>query len=676
MKKLTNRKKLKKLIALVGIVFVSTVTLSFSLIGQKTDAADLSKFDPTNIISDAVFTNNKSMTVSQIQSFLDIKNSKCLKDYSSLALIDANKNGQVEDWTNEEQYGGSTGKKTMKAAELIKAASDIYGINPQVLLVTLEKEQGLITRQDCPDWRYNTAFGFGCPDTAPCDKSAYGFTRQVDNAAYHFKNYMTGKDALGNPVYATYTTGKQPVPYHPGPCKTYNQNGTCKTWQGKYGNKRDNSYCGRPTVDIKNLATASLYTYTPYQPNKAALSAGYGASSNECAAYGNRNFFLFFTDWFGSTTTPIKGSIEKLYNKEDGINKLGEPKAKEKTDGNGFWWQEFEKGFIAGQASTGYFIIKGSIGKYYGANNGPKLLGKPLNTEVKDQNGIWSQKFIKGSVQGIGSGNYVSVLDGIDKYYRSGNNITRFGLPRGERKNLGGSTWEQEFEGGYVVGSSKTSYWESSGAVREHWLSVGGHNGRLRLPTGPIRDLGSNNIYQTYEGGAIIGSSHSNLQSLQGSIGSTYIQNFDSYYAHLGIPISGEKKIGKIWQQEFQRGYIVGANGKYFESYGEIRDRWIQMNGHSGAFGLPIDSYASGSRNMLWQRFKGGYIVKSPDSNNAWESKGSIRKVWGSNGYQSGKFGFPTGPEIKNRDGSWHQEYEHGVIRTLNGKDAGSHIRK
>ena len=52
---------------------------------------------------------------------------------------------------------------------------------------------------------------------------------------------------------------------------------------------------------IQNQATANLYYYTPYQPNAAALRAGYGEGDG-CSAYGNRNFYQYFTDWFGSTS--------------------------------------------------------------------------------------------------------------------------------------------------------------------------------------------------------------------------------------------------------------------------------------------------------------------------------------------------------------------------------------
>ncbi|MBQ3320879.1 S-layer homology domain-containing protein, partial [Candidatus Saccharibacteria bacterium] len=61
------------------------------------------------------------------------------------------------------------------------------------------------------------------------------------------------------------------------------------------------SSCGGSTVYIENLATSSLYRYTPYQPNASSLAAGYG-TGNSCSAYGNRNFYLYFNDWFGDST--------------------------------------------------------------------------------------------------------------------------------------------------------------------------------------------------------------------------------------------------------------------------------------------------------------------------------------------------------------------------------------
>ena len=248
------------IITLVGIV-------SGLLVAQKVaSAADARQFQAGRIIDDAVFTNYNSMNAAQIQQFLNNKNSVCLKNFRGQSLVDDNGDGVVADTTTE-TYGRHG---TMTAAQLINAAAKIYRINPQVILVTLQKEQSLITGSDCSNM--NTALGYGCPDSTPgqCAASAKGFTRQIDYGAYHFRGYFN--DSL---TYVPFGTGNHRIQYNP------------------------SSSCGSSVVNIQNRATASLYSYTPYQPNQAALNAGYGSAS--CGAYGNRNFFLFFSDWFGST---------------------------------------------------------------------------------------------------------------------------------------------------------------------------------------------------------------------------------------------------------------------------------------------------------------------------------------------------------------------------------------
>jgi hypothetical protein len=118
--------------------------------------------------------------------------------------------------------------------------------------------------------------GFGCADSMNGACSAYypGLFRQVYFAAKQFKRYAANPGNYGHVPGIVNN-----VLFHP------------------------NSACGSAPVRIENKATAGLYNYTPYQPNGPALAAGYAASSNGCSSYGNRNFWLYFTDWFGSTQT-------------------------------------------------------------------------------------------------------------------------------------------------------------------------------------------------------------------------------------------------------------------------------------------------------------------------------------------------------------------------------------
>lgn len=237
---------------------------------EHVPTADLTKFQPGNIISDAAFFNSSTMTEAQIQAFLEARVPNCQSGYTCL-----------KDWydtsrttTADAMCGAYSGGVRERASRIIYKVAQACGINPQVILATLEKEQGLVRHTWPSEWRYTIAMGQGCPDTAACDTRYYGFFNQVYGAAWQFKRYA---NPAGTSQYFTW--------YAPG-----------KTWNVRYN---PNESCGSSPVYIQNQATANLYYYTPYQPNAAALRAGYGTGDG-CSAYGNRNFYNFFTDWFGS----------------------------------------------------------------------------------------------------------------------------------------------------------------------------------------------------------------------------------------------------------------------------------------------------------------------------------------------------------------------------------------
>ncbi len=245
----------------------------------------LAGFDPGNLISDAVFTNKSTMTEAQIQSFFNGKVTTCrggtdekgrpivcLKDFKITSV-----NRPADSYCQ-----GYTGAANETAARIIYKVAQSCGINPQVLIVMLQKEQGLITNTWPSAWRYDMALGQGCPDDAPCDPAFVGFFHQIYGAARQMQIYMEGR-------YFTW--------FAPG-----------KTWNIRYS---PNVACGSSPVYIANKATSAMYYYTPYQPNAAALAAGHGEAP--CGAYGNRNFYNYFTDWFGSTRAEDPfGNIELI----------------------------------------------------------------------------------------------------------------------------------------------------------------------------------------------------------------------------------------------------------------------------------------------------------------------------------------------------------------------------
>lgn len=68
-----------------------------------------------------------------------------------------------------------------------------------------------------------------------------------------------------------------------------------------------NTACGGSTVNIQNWSTAALYDYTPYQPGGSVKC---GRTGDYCSAYGNRNFWLYFTNWFGTTIGAMHNGVD------------------------------------------------------------------------------------------------------------------------------------------------------------------------------------------------------------------------------------------------------------------------------------------------------------------------------------------------------------------------------
>ena len=179
------------------------------------------------------------------------------------------------------EKGGGWFAGGISAAQIIWDASHEFKINPQVLLVILKKEQGSLFTDVWPlKSQYKYAMGFACPDTGPgntanCSNEFAGFYNQIRMAAKQLRRYTNRPDEY------RYKAGRSNyIQYSP------------------------NAACGGSWVYIENQATASLYNYTPYQPTQVALDAYPGTA--HCGAYGNRNFWRFFNEWFGSPLNSVR----------------------------------------------------------------------------------------------------------------------------------------------------------------------------------------------------------------------------------------------------------------------------------------------------------------------------------------------------------------------------------
>jgi hypothetical protein len=304
-------RKWRAVFALI-LFLVAGAAGAFLIAGERSTALTYAElkgehFKAGNIISDDMFYNNNSMTAAQIQAFLDSKNPGCdpnglkqsgtwsaslnryltraesglasgqtlpyvcLKDFS----------GQAPDRPVDAYCKGYTAA-TQTAAEMIKGVSDSCGVNPQVLIVLLQKEQSLVTDEWPWANQYKKATGFACPDDAPCNDAFGGFFMQVWMAARQYRVYRQSS--------------------------TFQANGWYKVGQNNQIQYNPNASCGKATVFIENQATQGLYYYTPYVPNAAALANLHG-TGDSCSAYGNRNFWRLFWQWFGDPHAKVSNVV-------------------------------------------------------------------------------------------------------------------------------------------------------------------------------------------------------------------------------------------------------------------------------------------------------------------------------------------------------------------------------
>lgn len=181
-------------------------------------------FNPQFIISDEEMQSTANWTVSDVQKFLEARGSYL----ATLKTPDLN--GQVK-----------------SAAEIIYQAALQYQINPKYILVTLQKEQSLVTDDTPTQKQLDWAAGYGvCDSCSMSDPKVIkfkGFGKQVDNAAGIIRWYYNN---------TTHSVVK----------------------------KKDQAIL----IDSQSLipqswATAFLYTYTPH-------------------IHGNQNFFRIWNTWF------------------------------------------------------------------------------------------------------------------------------------------------------------------------------------------------------------------------------------------------------------------------------------------------------------------------------------------------------------------------------------------
>lgn len=290
----------------VKSIFITSLMFLFAFTANA-------EFDPDKLIEDKVFSDIKTFGGPEgIQKFLESKNS-VLANTSPSFLV---KLKEPQSTLLKQQLDDPNPNlgRLRTAAEIIWDAGIQSGLNPQVILVTLNKEQGLITSAKNYDEKklqkaLDRAMGFDCPDSTGCGNLFPGFYFQIfGNVDSEGNRYLGAARSLMK----SFSTPQGRGPGVDSEGTVWGQVGTTRTSRVGDTIKIPNTQ-GPPynapefsIVNIKNYATAALYRYTPHVYN------------------GNYNFWKFFQEWFrylNGTIINITGDT-KNYIIQDGTKRF------------------------------------------------------------------------------------------------------------------------------------------------------------------------------------------------------------------------------------------------------------------------------------------------------------------------------------------------------------------
>lgn len=290
--------KMKKIKSYILLLLLALNFVPQHIFAQSVDP----NFNPNKLIEDKVFSDTQTFGGPEgIQRFLEIKNS-VLANTAPEFLVKLKEPVATILKQGLEDPQPALGR-LRTAAELIWDASRQSGLNPQVILVTLEKEQSLITgRKNATEAQLqkalDRALGFDCPDSGGCGNLFPGFYYQL------FGNFdADGNRYLGatKSLMKSFNTDGGRGPQVKGAVAKVGDTINIDNTQGPPYNAPAESL-----ITLGNRATAALYRYTPHVFN------------------GNYNFWKFFQDWFrypNGTILSLAGDA-KTYIIQNGTRQL------------------------------------------------------------------------------------------------------------------------------------------------------------------------------------------------------------------------------------------------------------------------------------------------------------------------------------------------------------------
>ena len=247
---------------------------------------------------------------------------------------------------------------------------------------------------------------------------------------------------------------------------------------------------------------------------------------------------------------------------------------------------------------------------------GNGVIGNCLNNEYDVEDGK-AQDFSGGTAYWSPDNGAHALFGRIDaRYAQLGGPTSWLGFPlTGEKTTPDGKGRFVHFENGSIYWTASTGAYAVTKSMMGIWGKNGYENGDLKYPTGAVTNIEGGGQFQNFQNGVLVEAKEGNSKKgyiVHGAIGAKY-KEMGGPNSAAGLPRGGEKKIKGGFFQEFENGniYWSASSGAHFIPYGDIFNHWGDNGYENGKYGYPTSDQEDILAGGLKQEFQGGNISQT-----------------------------------------------------------------
>ena len=236
----------------------------------------------------------------------------------------------------------------------------------------------------------------------------------------------------------------------------------------------------------------------------------------------------------------------------------------------------------------------------------------------------------------------------------------------------GGKGKAEEFRNGTAFWSPETGAQVLVGSILAKYNALGGPAGWLGFPkTGELKTPDGKGRFVHFERGSVYWTPKTGAQAIPGDMFAAWgASGYEG--GPLGYPVEEAQATDRGYVQKFQNGYLTRnpeKDGKtdHFMVFGAIGAKYGEMGGARSDLGYPKGNE---------KKIKGGFFQEFDNGNIYWSPKtgahviyyGDIFDHWGKNGWEQGKFGWPTSDMKEIPTGGLTISFENGSLDQVFGQ--------